>query len=306
MNLNKQTGFTLIEIAIVLLIVTILLGYTVAMFPIQQELKQYRQVNREMDEIIQHLIGFAQVNGRLPCPDTSGGVGNVLGTVKGVLDGFEDTADNFTNRPAAANPYGVDRDVGDDNILDRQIDGCLAFSGYLPAGTLGLNGDIDRTTGRLLDPWGEPYRYQVSDIDVDANADGDDGDGDIGIGVDLVTPNGIRDEGIANTAPDIFICTDSNAIGLDTTCIDVSGNQVTVGIAAVVISTGKDRNIALTTADNSAIQIENLDDFHDGTNDKVYVSSTRSDVVNAQYDDVVKWLSTNQLFTKMIEADQLP
>jgi hypothetical protein len=29
-------------------------------------------------------------------------------------------------------------------------------------------------------------------------------------------------------------------------------------------------------------------------------------VNNAEYDDVVKWISTNQLFTKMIEADQLP
>ena len=48
----RQRGFTLIEIAIVLLIVSILLGYTIAFFPIQQELKQYRQANAEMEEII--------------------------------------------------------------------------------------------------------------------------------------------------------------------------------------------------------------------------------------------------------------
>ena len=63
-----QQGFTLVEIAIVLLIVTILLGYTVAMFPRQQELKQYRAVDQEMDHIIDAIVGFAQVNGRLPCP----------------------------------------------------------------------------------------------------------------------------------------------------------------------------------------------------------------------------------------------
>ena len=61
-----QKGFTLIEIAIVLLIVTILLGYTVALFPKQQEIKRYRDVDREMDQVIAAIVGFAQVNGRLP------------------------------------------------------------------------------------------------------------------------------------------------------------------------------------------------------------------------------------------------
>jgi len=64
----RQNGFTLVEIAIVLLIVSILLGYTVALFPRQQELKQYRDVDRKMDEVIAAIVGFAQVNGRLPCP----------------------------------------------------------------------------------------------------------------------------------------------------------------------------------------------------------------------------------------------
>ena len=36
-------------------------GYSVAMLPVQQELKQYRHADREMDSIIEHLIGFAQV-----------------------------------------------------------------------------------------------------------------------------------------------------------------------------------------------------------------------------------------------------
>ena len=76
---NIQQGFTLIEIAIVLLIVTILLGYTIAMFPIQQELKQYRKANAEMEEIIDSLIAFAQINGRLPCPDTDQSGGDVDG-----------------------------------------------------------------------------------------------------------------------------------------------------------------------------------------------------------------------------------
>ena len=55
--------------ALVLVIVSVLLGYTVAMLPLQQELKQYRKVEKEMADIMAQIIGFAQVNGRLPCPD---------------------------------------------------------------------------------------------------------------------------------------------------------------------------------------------------------------------------------------------
>jgi len=74
MNKLKNSGFTLIEIAIVLIIVTILLGYTMAMVPVQQDLKQYRQADIEMNRIIESLYAFSQVNGYLPCPawDTTG------------------------------------------------------------------------------------------------------------------------------------------------------------------------------------------------------------------------------------------
>jgi len=258
-------GFTLIEIAIVLLIVTILLGYTVAMFPIQQELKQYRQVDSELNEIIDQLVGFAQINGRLPCPDTS----TDADTSGNTIDGLEDT-------------FAVDTD-------------CEAFYAFLPAKTLGMDGDYN-AAGNLLDPWGQPYRYAVSESD-----DGADGT------IDFVTANEIRNEGIAavsmaGTPPDLFICDDSTAAGNHTDCTPVAiGNLVVGNVAAVVISTGKDRNQVA-----SNIQAENTDDFHDGTNNKVFIRTSRSDSAGAEYDDVVKWLSPNLLFTKMIEADQLP
>lgn len=248
-----QQGFTLVEIAIVLLIVGILLGYAVALFPVQQELKQYRQANREIDDAIAQLIAFAQVNGRLPCPDTSSG--------PGVIDGLED-------------PDGPNE--------------CEAYYGFLPARTLGMYGDYDGQNV-LLDPWGEGYRYAVSEADA--------GDGD----VDLITANGIRVEGMAAVIPDLFICDDSNATGDDDDCTEVSGNEVMPNVAAVVLSTGKDRGLI-----NSNIQQENTDDFHDGDDDKVYIFAGQSDRAGAEFDDVVKWMSRNRLFSKMIEAEQLP
>jgi prepilin-type N-terminal cleavage/methylation domain-containing protein len=247
----SQAGFTLIEIAIVLLVVTILLGYTVAMFSVQQELKQYRNAESEMDSVIKHLIAFAQVNGRLPCPDTGAGT----------IDGLEDAL----------------------------VDDCVAFFGFLPARTLGMNGKYN-TQGVLIDPWGSGYGYAVSEFDAG-------GDGII----ELVSANGVRNAGIAAVVPDLFICDDSNVLGNNLDCTSVSGNEVigTNGaVAAVVISLGKDSEIPAS----SNIQAENLDNFDDGTLDKVYIFSPRRD----DYDDIVKWLPTNQLFSKMIEAGQLP
>jgi prepilin-type N-terminal cleavage/methylation domain-containing protein len=273
---NKfESGFTLIEIAIVLLIVAILLGYTVALFPIQQELKQYRQVEEEMDDILNQLIGFAQINGRLPCPDTSGGAG------PGVIDGQEDSIDAIINATGIAG-------------TDNSPDGCEAYFGFVPAGTLGLNGDFDANRN-LLDPWGQPYRYHISNFDAAGLP-----------AIDLVSPNGIRNEGLAAVAPDLNVCTTSlNATATNSTCAEagVGGNNVVTGVAVVLISTGKDQG---RVAGISTIQAENLDDFHNGANDKVYTASTRSDVSAAEYDDVVKWISPNLLFSKMIEADQLP
>jgi prepilin-type N-terminal cleavage/methylation domain-containing protein len=286
---NFQYGFTLIEIAIVLLVVTILLGYTVAMFPIQQELKQYRQVNREMDEIIQHLIGFAQVNGRLPCPDTNGDI-NSTGT--GIIDGMEDTDDriDYTVVPPV---------LGTDGIPDD----CKAYSGFVPAGTIGIYRGID-DNGRLLDPWGQPYRYHVSNINMDTDADPLTSDP-----FDLVSPNGIREAGLSNVVPNLNICNTSlNASATNLTCTEagVGGTNVVASVAAVLISSGKDRGSIPSDGTRSPIQAENLDDFHDGTNDLVYTYSTRRDVVDAEYDDVVKWISPNVLYSKMINADRLP
>ena len=64
----NHTGFTIIEIFIVLLIISVLLGITVATFPKQLELRQLKAADREMDKILDKVVGFAQTNGRLPCP----------------------------------------------------------------------------------------------------------------------------------------------------------------------------------------------------------------------------------------------
>ncbi len=248
-------GYTLVEVSLVLLIVTILLGYSLGMYPVQQELKQYRAADSEMDSIIQHLLHFAEINGRLPCPDKSDGAGK--------FDGVEDF------------------DVSND---------CKSIYANLPAKSLGIPGNYN-DEGSLIDPWGRPYRYAISD----GAATSDDAD-------DFSHRDIIKSQGITAMKGDIYICDDSPSTGDYLNCTAAGSNEVMNRVAAVVVSTGKDRGDS-----TSNIQAENKDNFDNGAiNDRVFVYSQRSDKSGAEYDDLVKWLPTNLLLSKLIEAGQLP
>ena len=115
----------------------------------------------------------------------------------------------------------------------------------------------------------------------------------------------MRDEGLALVGPNLnlVICRDStNPTAADVAC-PADGDTIVTNAAVVIYSSGKDQAGA---AFASNIQNENRDGFHNGTADFVYTASTRSDVANAEYDDKLRWISPNVLFSKMIQADQLP
>lgn len=272
-------GFTLVEIAIVLLIVTILLGYSVAMLTVQQELKQYRQAEKEMQRIVEAVEAFAQVNGYLPCPAW---------------------ADDLAAPTVSSNGAECREDGGalDCNGSDPATDSCDVWFGYVPGKTLGLTGRYSQNTGLLLDPWGMPYRYQVSDSNVDSNATPGATAED-----DFVMLGEMQDEGIANLSPDLFVCNadpSPGSAGTDTDC-GGAGNTLVGDLPVVILSTGKDK--LGNVSGNSWIQRENLDN---GVNDRVFVSTTISTQANAEFDDLVKWVPANVLYSKMIEAGQLP
>jgi prepilin-type N-terminal cleavage/methylation domain-containing protein len=63
-----QSGFTLIEMAIVLMIVGVLLGGMLMPLTAQMDQHNNSDTQKALSEIKEALIGFALVNGRLPCP----------------------------------------------------------------------------------------------------------------------------------------------------------------------------------------------------------------------------------------------
>ncbi len=282
----RQNGFTLVEIAIVLLIVTILLGYTVALFPRQQELKQYRDVDREMDEVIAAIVGFAQVNGRLPCP-------------------------------ASPDTLGVEDNGGTPD--------CDFYGGFVPVNTLGISGRLNGDS-LLLDPWGNPYRYYVSstDFDIDGNSDFTVNGQMASIG--LVDSDG---DGYIDLDGQFLICDAAGTTTNDqcTGAVEVFGNYdvgppvVYAGAPFVLISHGKDWNEGVALGADQSENLGALSTTAQGTPGPTATVYLLKDVSGVppettfvrritgfadDFDDVVKWVSPNILYSKMIEAGQLP
>lgn len=102
---RRQNGFTLTEIAIVMLIIGLALAATVVPVGRLFQASQISGNQERLDAAREALLTFAAINGRLPCPDRTG-------------DGLED-------RRAVADPANF---------------GCAAniYEGFLPWATLGV------------------------------------------------------------------------------------------------------------------------------------------------------------------------
>jgi prepilin-type N-terminal cleavage/methylation domain-containing protein len=67
---RAQRGFSLIELAVAVLVIALLLGSILVPLGTQVEQRRISDSRRALEEIREALIGFAIINGRLPCPDT--------------------------------------------------------------------------------------------------------------------------------------------------------------------------------------------------------------------------------------------
>jgi len=102
-----ERGFTLVEMAIVLVIVGLLLGGLLMPLSAQMEQRRIGETQKALEEIKEALIGFAVANGRLPCPAPAATATGAAGA------GLEPTP-----------------------IVDE---GCVNAAGVLPWATLGVS-----------------------------------------------------------------------------------------------------------------------------------------------------------------------
>lgn len=69
---KNQSGFSFLELAVAMFIMTLLLGSILVPLATQVEQRQISETTRILEEARDALLGHAIANGRLPCPDTSG------------------------------------------------------------------------------------------------------------------------------------------------------------------------------------------------------------------------------------------
>ena len=119
----REEGFSLIEMAVVVVIMSLLLGGLLGPLAAQQDAQKTAETRRLLEEVREGLLGFAAVQGRLPCPDR-------LADGDGLEDPREDGA-------------------------DPPEDGCGGgeYGGWVPWVTLGVS---------PRDAWGRRLRYRVT------------------------------------------------------------------------------------------------------------------------------------------------
>ena len=270
----RQRGFTLIELAIVLLILGALFAGILIPFTTQVELRRVGETQKTLLEIREALIGFAAAKGRLPCPASAGSNGQESPAAGG--DTINGNCSNF-------------------------------FDGFVPGALLGI-GPVDGA-GFVLDAWNNRIRYAVSNNNQippgtpppppapPANFDF------TGLGTFPSSSGEMRNVGMPGLKPDLHVC--STATGITaTTC--AAGTSLVDTAVAVIYSTGPNAN----RPDPGGLRIdENANpNPNSADNNRTFVSHDRAgeNHPNGEFDDIVIWLSPNILYARMIAAGRLP
>lgn len=126
-------GFTLVEMAIVLLILGVLTRAAIAPLAAIHEHRNVQVTSRELDKIRESIIAYIVARGALPCPLAEPGHLN----------------------PATSNTSALSQNLGD------APSDCGIERGGVPAKVLGLAGRLNEE-GALVDVWNRPYLYSVS------------------------------------------------------------------------------------------------------------------------------------------------
>ncbi len=228
-------GFSLVEMAVVLVIVALLLTGLVPTLSSQVEQQRTNETRKGMDEIQQALVGFAIINGRLPCPaqaNLAAGLANAgIETITG-------------NTCACKSASGSNRTVADNSAI-----ACTdtSVTGVIPWSTLGI---------KETDAWERRYTYRVATHFADQIAANSFGSGCSPSPVPAAASFALCSPGV----PDVVSAASS-------------GTAVATDMPAVFLSHGKNGSGAyLSSGSQLAVGVD--DEAENSDNDNTFVSHT--------------------------------
>jgi len=260
-------GFTLVELAVTMVVIAILLGSILVPLNAQVESRKYDETQRILDQAREALLGYAAANGYFPCPA-------------------------FTNNGQEA--VGTNHAIGAANTCPATVWGGTTYIGFLPAATLGFT-PVD-ANGYALDAWGltqNRIRYAVVG-NVTVNT----------IAQPFTRVNGMRNAGMASIAAAttlLYVCNSGTGVVVGTNC--GTAGTLTSNAIVVVWSVGPN---AATTGGASVDEMQNPNPRAGFSPDRIFVSRTRSSGTSGEFDDIVTWIGAPTLFNRMIAAGQLP
>ncbi|MBI2293578.1 MAG: prepilin-type N-terminal cleavage/methylation domain-containing protein [Betaproteobacteria bacterium] len=216
---ERARGFTLIELAIALFIITLVLGALLVPLTTQIAQRRISDTQKTLDDIKEALLGFAVSNTRLPCPASA------------TSNGVESFCTSATPSACGA------------ELLTPQAHGrCFVqypstTNGFVPGITLGLA--ATDAQGYAIDAWGTRIRYAVT---ASASAN-----------VSIFTSTGgMRTTTLTALAPDLVVCASSSVVTA-TTC--GTAQILTTSAPVVIFSLGLN---ATTGGGTSADEAANL------------------------------------------------
>ena len=275
---HRAAGFSLVELAIVFTIVTLLLASAMYTLSAQVEQRNFEDTRRRLEQARELILAFAITNGRLPCPARSAATAAPV-TVAG--DEVVTTATGCIG-DAVTDYYGG-------------TSGAVTL-GYLPARAIGFQ-QVD-SSGFAVDVWGNRIRYAVANLITNCSG--------TSTTPHFVNSTNLNANGITCQPNDLLVC--KSATGITATTCGGAANQIMSQslVVAAIYSTGKNFSTAPDAA--TATAAGRTDESANLNGDRVFVfhTPTPSSAANGEFDDQFVWITTGEFYGRLIAAGVLP
>jgi type II secretory pathway pseudopilin PulG len=288
------TGFSLVELAVVLTIVALLLAGLMYTLSAQIEQRNLDETRRRLEQARELLLSSAIVNGRLPCPARY----TSAASNSGGLESF----------CTAAATSSVSTCAGTETTTLQTHGTCSNhYDGYLPAVSLGYT-QTD-PSGFAIDAWGNRIRYVVARTNT--NCSGTQTPPNTYTTM-FTSKSYLQQYGITCQPNDLLVCklaTGLNAGASPPNCGGIINQVMTQSlVVAIIFSTGK--NALSTTGGTGADESTNIkaNAVLVPLINPLFVSHppTPSDFATGEFDDQLTWITVGELYGKLISAGVLP